>query len=283
MLRPAQDHGAVPIGTLVIALALAGGLLVGSVLGFTGALDLFGESDAVAASSAAPYYECPGDNTVAGWLHRGDRVLATGRTAEPSFVQVRSPRSSEARVWIAVEYLEPDADLGALPVLPCAVVVEVTVETTIPGDTTTTTVGGTTTTVVDTTTTSSTTTMPPPSVGPVSEQRDPIWESYLGADDCLGESGHFSTSVIAASITAPAGVQSVTMSWSVGGQTGSKSMTLSAGQYRATLGPFPAEPELSAVPQDQSLPITVTVRVEDSLGRTATRQTTVTLNDCTFI
>ena len=45
---------AVPVATLVIALAIAGGLVVGSILGFTGALDLFGESDTVAAAAALP-------------------------------------------------------------------------------------------------------------------------------------------------------------------------------------------------------------------------------------
>ena len=294
-MRARGDRGAVPVATLAIALAIAGGLVVGSILGFTGALDLFGESDTIASAAAAPYYGCPGDASSAGVLHRGDRVFATGRTQDAAWIQVRSPRSSDARVWLAANDLDPDADLLPLPVLPCAVVVEVSVETTttvpgdttttttVPGDTTTTSVADTTTTVAATTTTVAvtTTTLAPPSVGQVSESHDPIWESYAGFDDCNGVPSQFNTSVISATITAPAGVQSVTMFWSVGDQNGSKPMTLNGGMYRATLGPFQAE-EPSVVPPNQSLPITVAVSVTDSLGRVATRQTTVTLNDCTF-
>ena len=69
----------------------------------------------------------------------------------------------------------------------------------------------------------------PPSVGQVSESHDPIWESYAGFDDCNGVPSQFNTSVISATITAPAGVQSVTMFWSVGDQNGSKPMTLNGG------------------------------------------------------
>ena len=70
------------------------------------------------------------------------------------------------------------------------------------------------------------------------------------------------------------------MSWQVGNLSGSSPMSLSGGQYQASLGPFDAE-NPNVVPVG-SLPISITVTVVDGLGRSAAAQTSVTLNDCTF-
>jgi hypothetical protein len=277
---PYRDDGALsPFVALVLG-AAAAGLVLGLALGFTGAVSLVGEPQTIAAAATAPYGDCPASDP-AGVFHRGDRVLATARSEDAAWVQVRSPRSTDERVWIRSADLEPDADLSGLPVLPCGVAVEVITETT----TTTSSTSTTSTTVLDTTTTTlaaTTTTLPPPAVTTVTVTNNPIWEGYNGEDFCLGGPGQPTRTVVSASVTAAAGVQSVTLLWSVGGESGSIAMTLSSGQYRATLGPFDAE-NPDGVPQDQSLPITVTVRVVDDLDRTATKQTTVTLEDCTFI
>ncbi|WKZ83468.1 MAG: hypothetical protein QY307_04290 [Acidimicrobiia bacterium] len=298
---------------LLLAIGGGAGLVLGAVLGLTGALSLAADPAPIAADATASYSHCP-DEDALGVLHRGDRVFATGRDATGEWVQVRSPRSSDSRVWMRADHLTPDADLGDLPVIPCAVPVVAVVETTIPGETTTTepatttttttvpvatttepsttttTVPGTTTTVPATTTTApaTTTTAPPPSVGTVTSQRSQIWEGYTTygppyTDYCGAAPPDEPTkTAISAPISAPAGVSWVRIYWSVGGISGSVDMTPAQGQYyQATLGPFDAD-DPNVVPYLSSLPITVTVRVRDLLGRTAERSTSVTLNDCTF-
>ncbi len=271
--------------------AAVGGLVVGSVLGFTGAVDLVGEGAPAALAAEASFYEC-GFEEPSGGLISGDRVYATGRDANGDWIEIRSPHDSNARVWIRAVQLTPDAELALLPVVPCdepaTAIVETdeTTTTTVADTTTTTTVVTTTTTTIPPTTTTvpaTTTTVPAaPTVGAITEEHDPIWEKYPAyPDSCLGSPNTPVTSLISAPVTAPAGIDSVVMLWSVGGTSGQVTMTLSGGQYRATLGPFSAD-DPSPVPQNESLPITVTVRVTDDLGRTANRNTTVTLNDCTF-
>ena len=86
--------------------------------------------------------------------------------------------------------------------------------------------------------------------------------------------------MIRAAVTAPAGVQSVMLYWSVNGFSGSKAMGPSTGNdYVGILGKFYTD-NPNAVPDGQTRTITVIVRVIDDLGRQAENQTTVTLTDC---
>lgn len=269
------ERGAVPAWLVLVLAALAGGGLIGVALGASGAIDLIGEPVAVApATASASYYDCPAGTSL-GLLHRGDRVFLTGRDGSGDWIEVRSPRHLDDRVWMRAAHVEADAVVD-LQVRSCRVSAVAIVETT------------TTSVVVDTTTTSTTvadttTTVPAaPSVGSVSATNNPIWEGYFSdTDNCTGAPGQPIRSSISAVVTAPAGVQSVVLLWSVGAESGSSQMSLSSGAYRGTLGPFDAE-NPDVVPQGQSLAIAVTVRVTDDLGRTATSQRTVTLNDCTF-
>ncbi len=278
MVRSAQgERGAVPAWLLLVLAAVAGGAVVGAALGVSGVVDIVAEPATIsAAADRASYYDCPA-GSVLGALHRGDRVFLTGRDESGAWVEVRSPRHLDERVWVRAAHVEADAAVE-LQVRSCQVPVVVAVETTTTSSTV----------VVDTTTTSTTvadttTTVPAaPSVGSVSATNNPIWEGYFSdTDNCTGAPGQPIRSSISAVVTAPAGVQGVVLLWSVGAESGSSQMSLSSGAYRGTLGPFDAE-NPDVVPQGQSLAIAVTVRVTDDLGRTATSQRTVTLNDCTF-
>lgn len=292
---PPDAGFAAPYLLTILGGALAVGLVIGAVLGLTGGLDLVGEPARIASAGTASYYDCP-DGEILGEVTRGDRVYITARDGSGEWVQVRSPNAVEARAWMRGLHVLPDESLDALPVLACGVPVAAVIEsattstTTVP-DTTTSSTTSTTTSSTTTTSTSSTTTIPPttttttvpaaPSVGTVAALEDPIWESYDGEDVCLFDPNLPATTVISAVVSAPAGVQSVTLNWSVDDEFGSIPMSLSGGQYRATLGPFDAE-DPDVVPTDQSLSITITVEVLDTLQRPATAQATVTLNDCTF-
>lgn len=268
------DRGAVSGPALVVIAAAAGGLLVGGFLGSSGTIDLVGERSVVASAASAPYVACPGDAD-AGVLHRGDRVFATARDQSGTWIQVRSPRSSESRVWIRSAHLVSDADLATLPVLPCRIEVGVIVAAVT---TTTTSVATTTGTTVATTTG---TTLPGPAVGPVSAGTNPIWESYDDEATCLSNPARPSRTVVTASASAPAGMSGVVLHWQVGAFTGSVAMAPSGGSYQATLGPFDAI-DPNAVPQNETAPLVLTVRATDATGRTASSQITITLNDCTF-
>lgn len=266
-----HDRGAAPVGLLaVLGVALAGGA-VGVVLQRSGAVDPLGEDTVVAAYAEASYFDCP-SGSAQGVFVRGDRVYLVGRDESGGWVQVRSPRDTDQRVWIAADQVSQDAVVD-LPVETCAIEVE-------PGETSTTTVVTESTVPVN-----ETTTVPGPagpSVGSVQASPGTIAEAYTGDVSCSA-TGDPSRSTITASVSAPGGVQSVVMSWSVGSVSGSTAMSLSGGSYRATLGTFSAD-NPSPVPSGagNTLPITVTVKVTDNQGRTASRGTTVTLKDCTF-
>jgi hypothetical protein len=275
------DEGAAGnLVVLVLGGAAIAGVLVGALLGLNGGIDLVAEPARVAGAATTSYYDCPG-GPAAGTVTRGDRVYVTARDDSGSWLQIRSPGGVERRAWMRAAHVLPDDSVGGLPVASCQVPVAVVVDTTIPATTTTVEATTSTTSTTSTTTTTTTTTLAPPSVGTVTSSENPIWESYEGEENCNTNPASPSLTVIAAPITAPSGIQSVTLLWSVGGESGSIPMALSSGQYRATLGPFDAE-DPNVVPLDGSLPVTLTVRVTDSDGRIATRQIQITLQDCTF-
>jgi hypothetical protein len=263
----------------VLAAALGSGLAVGTVLAATGTLDVTSDSAPLAAYDEASYFDCPGGAPLDVFV-RGDRVFLTGRDASGGWVEVRDPFAASGRVWMRAVHVTPDAVVD-LPVVSC----ELPIETTTTTTTATTETTGTTASPDTTGTTGTTgTTAALPSVGTISASVDPIWEGYTadeGPGTCTSLPGQPIKSVIAAAVFAPAGVQGVVMEWSVGGVSGSASMTESGGSYRATLGRFDAESP-NVVPQGGTATITVTVRVTDALGRVATGGRTVTLKDCTF-
>ena len=261
----------------VVAGAIAGGAAVGVVLGLT----VFAPADPVPASLsgvAVPVYACPGADEV-GTLHRGDRVLVTGRSGD--WLAVRNVRGAFERVFVAAASVVPDADLSGLPEVGCddtaTIVVAVTSTTVLAEDTTTTVPPGDTSTTTSTTAATTTTTLAAPSVGSPSADPDPIWEKFPGfPNTCPGDG----ITTVAAAVSAPAGIQSVTLSWTSAAGNGSTPMTLSGGLHRGDIGPFDATGP--AVPQDGAIVVSATVTVIDSLGRSASSPIAVTVNDCTF-
>lgn len=250
-----------------LGLVVAGGA-VGVMLQRSGTVDPLGEDTQVAAYAEASYFDCPA-GSAQGVFVRGDRVYLVGRDDSGGWVQVRSPRNLNDRVWIPADQVSPDAVVD-LPVESCSteVTVEVVTDSTSVTETTATTAPG----------------PAGPSVGSVKASPGSIAEGYAADTSTCAATGEPIRSTVTATVNAPGGVQSVVMSWSVGSVSGSTAMSLSGGSYRATLGKFSADAP-SPVPSGEgnTLPITVTVKVTDNQGRTATRGTTVTLKDCTFV
>ena len=75
----------------------------------------------------------------------------------------------------------------------------------------------------------------------------------------------------------PGGVAQVSVSWGVGSQSGSTSMSSSGEAYTATIGNFPN----TTIPVGTSSLVNLTVTATDQAGNTSTRGgSPVTLNSC---
>jgi hypothetical protein len=134
--------------------AAVAGAAIGVVLVLGGGVDVIGGTEARLSSAlgGVPVAECPG-GAEADRFAAGDRVFATGRNVDRTWVEVRDHSGSPG--WIRVEQLEPEE--GSFDLLPVRECLEPVVETAAPGSTTITT-SATTTTVPATTTTAATTT-----------------------------------------------------------------------------------------------------------------------------
>ncbi len=264
----------------IVAAATSGGVVIGGLLGVLTADDA---APATLGRDAVTVYACPGEGAV-GTLHRGDRILVVGRNEQ--WLAVRNVRGAGEQVFIAAEAVVADDDLDWLPQVDCADAGTLAVTPTTPAPTTAvvdttmldTTVPDTTLTPgAPTTTIATTTTLAPPTVVSVLDSPDPIWEQYPGFIDeyCTGDG----VATVTASISAPAGVQSVVLSWTSSAGNGSKAMSKVGGTYRATIGPFTANDAADEPPAT----LTYTVKVTDTLGRQHSRQGTITVNDCSEI
>jgi len=265
----------------IVGAAIAGGIAIGGGIGLLGVGDS-SPDPAFLALDAAPIFACPGTGEV-GTLHRGDRVLITGRSGD--WLAVRNVRGSGERVFVAAAVVTPDADLSGLPEENCEDVGAISVAassttTSLPdgSTTTTTTVAGTTTTTEVTTTTTgaattttttsatTTTTAPdttPPSISNSSANPNSIWELDFSGIPC-GPVDRQST--ISATISDASGVTSVVLEWEFdNGSPQSKPMT-GSGTYTAQFGPFP----YGTVDDSTTEEVTLTIRATDGNGNVST-------------
>lgn len=277
--------------TLTVVAAV-GALLVGLVgygMGRSGAVGLREDRAVEVPDGTLAYYSCPG-LTPLGELHRGDRVLVTGRDLSGRWAEIRSPLSLDERAWVRLGLLELDETPNLL-VRDCIdpVTGEIAPPPTEPEETTTTSTSTTTTTSTSTTTTtvpetttstSSTTTTttsttvpaptttaapPAPAIGQITRNPDVIVEQNPGT--CAGS--------VTATISAPVqNVTGATLIWSVGPTNGSRAMSIGGGNASGTVGPF--SQGTVGLPE---APIQVTVRATGP-GGTTERTTTVSLRRC---
>ncbi len=147
---------------LLMALAVGGVVAVGAggyALGASGRVDVVADGTVTVPDATASYHACPGTTPI-GDLHRGDRVLLTGRSADGAWFELRSPIDLLDRAWVPATAVTPDAD-DDLPVVECGLTdeevatVDGVVEPTEPDGTTTT------TTTTDPGAATTTTTVPP--------------------------------------------------------------------------------------------------------------------------
>jgi hypothetical protein len=287
----------------IVGAAIAG-VLIGGGIGLLGV----GESSpdaAFLALDAVPIYACPGTGEV-GTLHRGDRVLITGRSGD--WLAVRNVRGSAERVFVAAAVVTPDADLSGLPEEDChdaGLVSVASTTTTLPEDTattvpaTTTTLPGTTTTIPGTTTTTiaptttiaatttttvaattTTTTAPDntaPSITGVSASEPQIWEQDGGGIFCVAGTPRQST--ISATVTdAGSGIASVTASWNDPNGSHTVAMTKNGNVYSVVIGPYPAN-TWDPPPSDpgNSHNLAISIFAEDNEGNESQSGTSITV------
>jgi hypothetical protein len=269
-----RGEASIPLA-LVLGGSAVAGLVLGGLLGFFGLLDLTAEPELAATAATATYYDCP-NGAASGRVTRGDRVYITGRDADGSWIQVRDPRSVQARVWLRAAHVLPDEAIDGLPVLSCGLPVTAFVEipdtTTSSTQATTTTTEAATTTAATTTTTQVTTTAPPadttgPAIGNAAATPTQIWESDGSGISCPTNTPRQAT--ISAAVSDPGGVAAVTASWTDPGGNRSVGMTGSAGIYSVTIGPYVAgvwDPSGQS-PYDHVVVVTITAR--DAAGNTS--------------
>lgn len=296
--------------------SIIGGLgVIGAAIGITlGVVGPGGSSSTSAATAlrTVSIWDCP-DSVKVGTLIDGDRIVATARSENGGWLEIRSPYDLGSRVWVAAAAVAPDASPDQLPVADCDTPQVPAVTTTtsappddsIPEDTTPepppsdpahtdpppvsepTSPASTTTVAPSGTSTTTTTTAPPPpdTTGPtlsgLNANPGAIWTQDTPSVPCVGPKAQ-TTSVVSVNASDPSGVVSAQLEWSVNGHTGSKAMTRSGSTWSATLGEF-AHDTLPISGSGMSQPIAVTVRVTDGAGNTTVTTTTVTLTsyaDC---
>jgi RNA polymerase sigma factor (sigma-70 family) len=114
----------------------------------------------------------------------------------------------------------------------------------------------------------------PEITNPGANQAD-IWEDWASYPLlCEPKPGE---AIIAATITDPAGVNQVSMSWSVASVNGSVWMIQSGSTWSATVGPFD---EATVVVKDGAEIVKIMVAAVDNFGNSSEWETKLTLHDC---
>jgi hypothetical protein len=302
-MRSRGERGAAP-PAVVVLLGLVAGAVAGVVLERAQLVDPAGEPvPTVLRIDSVSAFDCPAGVPVAA-LARGDRVLATGRTVDGDWVEIRSPLQLGGRVWVPSEAIGADPLSGGIDDLPLRECAEETT-TTAPSSTSTSSTS-TSTSSTTTSTTLATTTTTIPNSGPLIARLDVLgWPNGVaqppGSTTSTTSSSTTSTSTsstvptptttlppgsftyvhvegntggcaveaqVAVFVGDPEGVQSVRVDWSTEAAVGAVNLSAVSGtEWRGTIR-FPA----SAVPPGVPFRIpTFFVTAVDGLGLAANR------------
>lgn len=298
---PKGQRGAADVGVVALV-ALAVGATAGVGLRIAAGGDDATPATVRGGVTRVVAYACPGGGDGVATLHRGDRILVTGRDHSGGWVAVRSPSDLRDHVWIEAAAVTADAELDGLPERSCPEATDVAggpVTTTLAGEPTTTTA----TTVVPgtssggptppatagpgatdpppATTVPGTPTAPPASTAPAPDTTGPsitstgvdppdVYERFEGGS-CIGPT----TGTVRARVTDHSGVASVQASWHVGNDNATRTMNPSGSAYTTTFGPY----DWPHIPAAASpVPVTVTIRATDGAGNVSTATTTVRLH-----
>lgn len=285
-----------PPAALLAVAALLGGAAAGVGLERAGVLSPLDEPEAAAEvrRDVVDVLDCP-EGTVVAALTRGDRIVATGRSDDGAWIEIRSPLGLDDRVWLPAATVAPDGQRAALDDLPergCDQVRPSTTTTSTSTSTTSTTVPETTTTTAEppvaTTTTrpprTTTTATPvppdvtPPVLGTVQRTQTLIHDQ---GTNCPGPNNLPITSTVTLSVTDDRPGVTVAMSYAfdgrngpVSGQLGSPSQQGSS--FSAVFGPFPDD----TAKVGANTPVPITITATDAAGNQTQTSTIIELRTC---
>jgi hypothetical protein len=266
----------------------AAGLVAGAVLGITVLKPSASASPIVSGAEVTGLglagFDCPNGAIVAS-LNAGDRVFATGRNDDGSWLAIRDPQHTDRTLWVPAKAAKRDATTD-LAVTPCDTTTPTGIQPTETGSTsTTTTVAETTTTpttAAPATTTKATvphtvprTTTTPPTTAKPDTTKPTITSGHPNVNDPAVQlygakaiNGCTKTWPLTVTATDNVGVTTVVGTWSTSSASestsGTVTFTLSGGVWQGTFGPA------GVTTLFPNTPVHINVAVKDAAGNTST-------------
>ncbi len=106
------------IGGPGTAAIIAGGLVVGALGGEFVAAG--GSSQPASATGSLAVYPCPGTGAPLTMIQAGQKLLATGRTEDASWLRIHFPEPGRTEAWVEAGPLQVQGSVAGLPVAECA-------------------------------------------------------------------------------------------------------------------------------------------------------------------
>ena len=106
------------IGGPATAAIMAGGLVVGALGG--GLVAGGGSSQPASATGSLAVYPCPGTGASLTMIQAGQKLLATGRTEDSTWLRIHFPEPGRTEAWVEAGPLQVQGSIAGLPVAECA-------------------------------------------------------------------------------------------------------------------------------------------------------------------
>ncbi len=106
------------IGGPGTAAIVGGGLLMGAIGG--GLVAGGGSGQAASATGSLAVYPCPDTGAPLTMIQAGQKLLATGRTEDASWLRIHFPEPGRTEAWVEAGPLEVQGSVAGLPVAECA-------------------------------------------------------------------------------------------------------------------------------------------------------------------
>jgi hypothetical protein len=103
-------------GPVATGAVVAGGIAVGAI---GGGLFASGGGQQASAGGELAVYPCPNQGPAVATIHAGQQVLATGRTADSTWLRIHFPDPSRAEAWVQAGPLTVAGAVASLPVAEC--------------------------------------------------------------------------------------------------------------------------------------------------------------------
>ena len=106
------------IGGPATVAIIAGGLVVGALGG--GLVAGGGPGQPASATGSLAVYPCPGTGAPLTMIQAGQKLLATGRTEDSSWLRIHFPEPGRTEAWVEAGPLQVQGSIAGLPVAECA-------------------------------------------------------------------------------------------------------------------------------------------------------------------